>query len=86
MPYRTEIKTLKKRKRETMKNNIKVILWNARSLLPKHHLFQWYMLEHEVDIAFITETWLQARGICQYMDMLQKEWTGPMDMVELRYI
>jgi hypothetical protein len=60
MPYRTEIKHKRRKKRETMTKNTKVILWNARSLLPKHHLFQWYMFEHEVDIVFITETWLQA--------------------------
>ena len=46
-------------KNNTSEKGIHICLWNAQSVRNKTLLFSDFVLEHDVDIFFLTETWLR---------------------------
>jgi hypothetical protein len=51
------------------------MLWNARSLLHRHQILQWYMHKHITEIAFIPENWPQTERY-GYHTGKWTQWTG----------
>ena len=53
------------------------MLWNATSIQNKKSELQNFLIEHQVDIAIITETWLSPKNLfhLQHYNIRRKDWT-----------
>ena len=53
---------MKNDKRKIKCNNLNIALTNARSVRNKAIIYSYYILENDLDIIIITETWLNDQG------------------------
>ena len=53
---------MKNGKRKIKCNNLNIALTNARSVRNKATIYSYYILENDLDIIIITETWLNDQG------------------------
>ena len=65
----TKFETTKKwnRNRQTLKNLLRCSLFNARSLNNKTTFLRDYVIENEIDILFIAESWLCSSESVNYV-------------------
>ena len=54
--------SMKNGKRKIKCNNLNIALTNARSVRNKATIYSYYILENDLDIIIITETWLNDQG------------------------
>ena len=54
--------SMKNGKRKIKCNNLNIVLTNARSVRNKATIYSYYILENDLDIIIITETWLNDQG------------------------
>ena len=54
--------SMKNVKRKIKCNNLNIALTNARSVRNKATIYSYYILENDLDIIIITETWLNDQG------------------------
>ena len=59
------------------KNPIIIILWNATSVKKISKLYK-FLIDHNVDIAIITETWLTPKGTVKLPNYKMHRQDGPL--------